>query len=111
MTGPRTLRATPSVALHRAGIGTAARPRHRLVRAFVRHRLALAGLVVIALLALAAVCAPLVAPRDPNKVDLLAAGTGPSRAHWLGTDEVGRDVFSRLVFGARVFFFFVMVSF
>ena len=78
------------------------RPRHRLITAFVRHRLAVAGLVVMLILLLAAIFAPIVATHDPNTVDLLAAGEGPSRAHWLGTDEVGRDVFSRLVYGARV---------
>jgi peptide/nickel transport system permease protein len=83
-------------------LGDAARPRRRFVRAFARHRLAVAGLVVIALLGLAALAAPFVATHDPYKVDLLAAGQGPSRAHWLGTDEIGRDVFSRLVYGARV---------
>ena len=80
----------------------ASRPRRRFVRAFARHRLALAGLVVIALLAFAALFAPIVATHDPYRVDLLAASQGPSRDHWLGTDEVGRDVFSRLVYGARV---------
>ena len=78
------------------------RPRRRWVHAFVRHRLAVAGLVILALLGLAAVFAPVVATHDPYKVDLLAAAEGPSRAHWLGTDEVGRDVFSRIVYGARV---------
>ncbi len=62
----------------------------------------MAGLAVITLLALAAIFAPFVATHDPYRVDLLAAGQPPSREHWLGTDEVGRDVFSRLVFGARV---------
>ena len=62
----------------------------------------MAGLVVIVLLGLAAIFAPVVATHDPNTVDLLAAGDRPSAAHWLGTDEVGRDVFSRLVYGARV---------
>lgn len=102
MTGQRTLRGTPPVAIHAAGLESAVRPRHRLLRAFVRHRLALAGLVVVVLLGLTAVFAPVVAPKDPNRVDLLAAATGPSRDHWLGTDEVGRDVFSRLVFGTRI---------
>ena len=50
----------------------------------------------------AAIFAPLVATHDPNQVDLLAAAQAPSRDHWLGTDEIGRDVFSRLVYGARV---------
>ncbi len=74
----------------------------RVARAFFRHRLAVAGLVVITLLGLAAVFAPVVVTHDPFAVDLLAAGQPPSAAHWLGTDEVGRDVFSRLVYGARV---------
>ena len=78
------------------------RKRRRFVHAFVKHRLAVAGLVVISLLGLAAIFAPLVATHDPYTVDLLAAGQGPSSEHWLGTDEVGRDVFSRLVYGARV---------
>ena len=60
------------------------------------------GLVVITAMIAAAIFAPLVATHDPNKVDLLAAAQGPSRDHWLGTDDIGRDVFSRLVYGARV---------
>ena len=94
--------AIPAPRVQREALAGAARPRYRLVRAFRRHRLAVAGLAVILILGLAAIFAPVVAPMDPNQVDLLAAGTGPSRDHWLGTDEVGRDVFSRLVFGARV---------
>jgi peptide/nickel transport system permease protein len=73
-----------------------------LLRAFVKHRLALAGLATITVLAAAALLAPVVATHDPYTVDLLAAGQPPSAAHWLGTDEVGRDVFSRLVYGSRV---------
>ncbi|MBA2521530.1 MAG: ABC transporter permease [Chloroflexia bacterium] len=76
--------------------------RHRLLRSFVKHRLALAGLAIVTLLGLAALLAPVVATHDPYTVDLLAAGEPPSGAHWLGTDEVGRDVFSRLVYGSRV---------
>jgi peptide/nickel transport system permease protein len=78
------------------------RRKRRFIRAFARHRLAVAGLVVICVMGVAALLAPLVATHDPNTVDLLAAGKGPSTDHWLGTDEVGRDVFSRLVYGARV---------
>jgi peptide/nickel transport system permease protein len=72
------------------------------LRAFVRHRLAAAGLVVIALVALATIAAPLVAPYDPNAVDLGAVREGPSGDHLLGTDEIGRDVFSRVIYGGRV---------
>ncbi|MFI8890463.1 ABC transporter permease [Streptomyces paradoxus] len=54
------------------------------------------------LLALAAVLAPLIAPYDPAATDILAANSGPSPAHWLGADELGRDVLSRLLYGARL---------
>ncbi len=81
---------------------TANRPSRRTWRAFRRHKLAVLGMVVFAILAFAALFAPIVATHDPYKVDLLAAGQSPSWDHWLGTDEVGRDVFSRLVYGSRV---------
>lgn len=72
------------------------------VRAFVRHRLALAGSVVVLVLALIAIFAPLIAPYDPNQVDLFATGQGPNREHLLGTDDIGRDVLSRVIYGTRV---------
>jgi peptide/nickel transport system permease protein len=56
---------------------------------------------VIVTLALVALAAPLIAPQDPNQVNLLSAFGGPSAAHWLGTDESGRDLFSRLIVGSR----------
>ncbi|MFG2971100.1 ABC transporter permease [Streptomyces sp. NPDC048288] len=54
------------------------------------------------LLALAAVLAPLIAPYDPAATDILAANSGPSPSHWLGADDLGRDVLSRLLYGARL---------
>ena len=74
----------------------------RFLTAFRRHRLAVAGLVIIVILALAALFAPWLATHDPDSVDLRAAKDGPSREHLLGTDEVGRDVLSRLLHGTRV---------
>lgn len=71
-------------------------------RRFLRHRLALAGLVFVMLLVLVAILAPLLAPFDPNAVDLSAFRTPPSAEHWLGTDSAGRDVLSRLIFGSQV---------
>jgi peptide/nickel transport system permease protein len=66
-----------------------------------RRPLALAGLGVIGAWAVIAVFAPLVAPRNPlaQKFGILL---GPSSAHWFGTDELGRDVFSRVLYGARI---------
>ena len=54
------------------------------------------------LLVLLALFAPVLARQDPNAVDLLAAGRDPSRAHWLGTDVLGRDLYSRLLYGSRI---------
>lgn len=59
------------------------------------------GLTIIAVLAVCAVAAPLIAPFDPVKLDLKARLAGPSAAHLLGADEFGRDVLSRLIYGAR----------
>ncbi|WP_249353775.1 ABC transporter permease [Microbacterium sp. 2FI] len=56
---------------------------------------------VLAAFTLAAVFAPFLAPYDPDAVDFAAVHAGPSAAHWLGTDALGRDILSRLVFGAR----------
>ncbi len=71
-------------------------------RAFARHRLAVFGAMVIALMALIAVFAPFVAMHDPFAVDLQMVREGPSSKHLLGTDEAGRDVLSRVIFGTRV---------
>jgi peptide/nickel transport system permease protein len=69
---------------------------------FRRHRLALVGLGVVALLGLLSLLAPWVAPYDPNKTNLGAMLQAPSPAHPMGTDELGRDLFSRVLFGGRV---------
>lgn len=72
------------------------------LRRFLRHRLALLGLAVIACIALISVLAPLIAPMDPYKVDLAFFRKPPSPAHLLGTDSAGRDVLSRLLFAGQV---------
>jgi peptide/nickel transport system permease protein len=66
------------------------------------NRLAYFGLVFIVLLVLVALFAPWIATHDVGVPDLLARYKGPSAEHWLGTDATGRDVFSRVVFGARI---------
>ncbi|MEV4036306.1 ABC transporter permease [Streptomyces umbrinus] len=57
------------------------------------------------LVAVIAVFAPLLAPYDPSRTDILAAGQGISAQHWFGTDSVGRDIFSRVLHGARLSLF------
>jgi peptide/nickel transport system permease protein len=67
----------------------------------VRGKLLGSGLVLLALAA-AAVLAPWLSPYPPSEQDLLASRQSPSREHWLGTDVLGRDVLSRMIWGTRV---------
>jgi hypothetical protein len=76
-------------------------PRRLAVRRFLRRPAAVVGLAVIALFVAAAVLAPLLAPYDPIATSWSAIRKAPSAAHWMGTDENGRDVLSRVLFGAR----------
>jgi peptide/nickel transport system permease protein len=71
-------------------------------RAFRRNRLAVIGGIVVGCLAVLALAAPFIAPWDPNRPDVKKILDPPSRAHLLGTDQLGRDVLSRMLFGARV---------
>ena len=79
---------------------------HSAARAHPLRRLlarpaAAAGVIVIGVFVVAAVLAPLIAPYDPIATNFAAVRKAPSAAHWFGTDEIGRDVLSRVIFGAR----------
>src|SRR3954464_14808140 len=67
-----------------------------------RNPLAVAGLVVLASWLLIALFAPVVAPYEPNKQDIAHRLQSPNRTHLMGTDELGRDIFSRVLYGARI---------
>ncbi|HEX8737398.1 MAG TPA: ABC transporter permease [Pyrinomonadaceae bacterium] len=71
-------------------------------RRFARNKLAVVAFCFIIFQIIVAVAAPFIAPYNPYKGDFLATWETPSRLHWLGTDDLGRDVFSRLLYGARV---------
>lgn len=60
------------------------------------------GAVTIFLLIIAAIFAPWIAPYNPNKIDLPSSLQAPSSQHWLGTDQAGRDVLSRIIYGSRI---------
>src|SRR5580704_17372676 len=76
------------------------------LRQFLRQSvLARAGFTAALLLLLSALCAPWIAPDDPAAQNLPARLESPSRAHWMGTDELGRDTLSRTLYGARVSLF------
>jgi peptide/nickel transport system permease protein len=87
-----------------AVLGTPAVPatrRYKAARQLARRPAAMAALVVVLGFIVVAVAAPHLAPYDPNAIDYRALRKPPSAAHFLGTDEVGRDVLSRLLWGAR----------
>jgi len=73
-----------------------------LWRRFLRNKLAVVGLVMVSIVFLAAVAAPLIAPQDPKVLDLSNTLAEPSSDHWFGTDEIGRDQFSRVIYGTRI---------
>ncbi len=95
------IRAAPTLADE---AGAAPARRSSWLRFVARDKKALAGLIVLAVLAAAAVLAPVIAPYDPNAMlyDMIGA---PSLAHPLGTDDLGRDLLSRLIYGARISLF------
>ena len=97
MTQAQTLRAQPSFA-----VAAAPSPRRGLAVRLARSKTAVAGLIVLVFLALLAVGAPLITPYDPIKVAPREALRAPSAQHWFGTDQYGRDVLSRVIYGARI---------
>jgi len=74
----------------------------KILRRFVRNKAAMTGMVLLAVFVVLAVFAPWIAPYGPNKMDVRSILSKPSSAHWLGTDDFGRDVLSRVIFGSRV---------
>jgi peptide/nickel transport system permease protein len=73
-----------------------------LVMSLRRHPLAAVGVLLLMIFAACAVCAPWLAPQDPTHIDLGARLLAPGQGHWFGTDELGRDILSRAVYGARI---------
>lgn len=69
---------------------------------FHRWRLVIAGSVIIGAILICAIFAPWIAPFSPYDLDYTAMLQGPNATHWLGTDEIGRDILSRIIFGARI---------
>jgi peptide/nickel transport system permease protein len=68
-----------------------------------RHNpLATTGAVLVVIFVIFALCAPWIAPQDPAHIDLPSRLQSPSTAHWCGTDELGRDILSRLIYGSRI---------
>lgn len=88
--------------LRLAAAGTVDPPWRRTWRRFRRHKLAIVGLIFIAIIIFMGIFAPVVAPLDPLKTSLIDSLVPPNTTYWLGTDPVGRDVWSRTVYAIRV---------
>ncbi len=85
-------------------------PSRRAWRRLRRRPAALVALAVVVVIVLAALLAPWIAPHVPTQQSWTAVRQAPSAVHWFGTDEVGRDVFSRVLYGARASLFAGVVS-
>lgn len=71
-------------------------------RRLVRNKLAMIGLAIVIIMALIALLAPYIAPYDPTYREKTASQQGPSASHWFGTDILGRDIFSRVLYGTQI---------
>ncbi|MGN6485928.1 MAG: ABC transporter permease [Thermomicrobiales bacterium] len=71
------------------------------VRRFRRQKLAMVGLVIVTILAIAGFGAPILAPTSYQSANLMEANQFPSREHWMGTDTIGHDFLSRVMYGTR----------
>jgi peptide/nickel transport system permease protein len=80
-------------------------PTNRTLRKIAANPLAIIGLVLFLILLLACMAAPLISTYGPNAIDLRNRLSPPSRAHLLGTDQIGRDIFSRILYGGRISIF------
>jgi peptide/nickel transport system permease protein len=77
-------------------------PRSYFMKAFFGRKVVIFGMAVLLLLVIVAIFAPLISPYDPYATDLEHSLAQPSAQHWLGTDNVGRDILSRVIFGSRI---------
>lgn len=76
--------------------------KHTILRRFIKNKLAMVGSILLVLFILTAIFAPLLTTYQRDSIDLLNIESAPSLSHILGTDELGRDVFTRLLYGGRV---------
>ena len=74
----------------------------KLIKKIIKNRLALSGLIIVTALFMIAVFAPVISPHNYKNIDVKNILAPPSAAHFFGTDDLGRDVFSRMIWGARI---------
>lgn len=101
---------TPSIAPARGSDPAEMTEFGRMVRRFMRNRAAVFGLVIVTIFVAIAILAPVLSPFDPIKTNWGLVRKAPSALNWFGTDELGRDVFSRILYGARASLYAGVVS-
>lgn len=101
---------TEPVSQYPAIMAQQAGSRFSLLRKLLTDPMGLIGFILVSVFFLVAIFADLLAPYDPNAINILAKLQGPSSTHWLGTDQLGRDTLSRLIFGARIAFIVATVA-
>ncbi len=79
-----------------------AKHRRQFIKTLFSRKIAIAAFVILILMILSAFLANFIAPYNPDEISIRERTQGPSAAHWLGTDEFGRDVLSRIIYGSRV---------
>lgn len=72
------------------------------IKAFIKNKLSVIGLTIVLILIVIAIVAPLITKFDPYEVDVVNRLSNPSAEHWFGTDALGRDVYSRVIYGTRI---------
>lgn len=95
---------TTTVDVGRSGVKTKRKKKsmtRQVMKRFIKNRTAVVGLIILLLLILIAVFAPVLAPYSPTEMDLKSVNSGPSLQHLFGCDGLGRDIMSRLMYGAR----------
>ena len=100
-TTPKVDQIDPAAGVETASAG-GGRKRNRIVQRFINHRLAIVGSIIILIIVFLAVFAPLLTPYAHDEINLKNKYLRPSAAHILGTDRIGRDLFTRIIYGARV---------
>ena len=75
----------------------------RIMKQMKKNKMAMLGLIIFLIELILLVLAPVIIPYDYTAMDIMAIQQGPSAQHWFGTDELGRDIFSRILYGGRYY--------
>lgn len=84
--------------------------RKQFLKTFFAGKQVYVGTVILIIVVLGAICAPLISPYNPNEQNLMNALAKPGTEHWFGTDDLGRDIFSRIIYGSRISMIVALVS-